>query len=39
LLEDAEKLQSVHEARVIAQIGTEGRVQLLNLLERVTRLP
>src|SRR5580698_3061251 len=25
LLEDAEKLQSVHEARVIAQIGTEGR--------------
>jgi DNA-binding MarR family transcriptional regulator len=39
LLEDAEKLQSVHEARVIAQIGTEGRVQLLSLLERVTRLP
>jgi DNA-binding MarR family transcriptional regulator len=39
LLEDAEKLQSVHEARVIAQIGTEGRVQLLSLLERVARLP
>jgi DNA-binding MarR family transcriptional regulator len=38
LLDDAEKLQSVHEARVIAQIGTEGRVQLLSLLERVTRL-
>jgi DNA-binding MarR family transcriptional regulator len=38
LLEDAAKLQSVHEARVIAQIGTEGRVQLLNLLERVARL-
>ena len=39
LLEDAEKLQSVHEARVMAQIGTEGRVQLLSLLERVARLP
>ena len=39
LLEDAIKLQSVHEARVIAQIGAEGRVQLLNLLERVARLP
>jgi DNA-binding MarR family transcriptional regulator len=39
VLEDAEKLQSVHEARVIAQIGTEGRVQLLSLLERVARLP
>lgn len=39
LLEDASKLQSVHEARVIAQIGTEGRVQLLSLLERVARLP
>jgi DNA-binding MarR family transcriptional regulator len=39
LLEDASKLQSVHEARVIAQIGTEGRAQLLRLLERVARLP
>jgi DNA-binding MarR family transcriptional regulator len=39
LLEDAVKLQSVHEARVIAQIGADGRVQLLNLLERVARLP
>jgi DNA-binding MarR family transcriptional regulator len=39
LLEDANKLQSVHEARVIAQIGADGRVQLLNLLERVARLP
>jgi DNA-binding MarR family transcriptional regulator len=39
ILEDAAKLQSLHEARVIAQIGTEGRQQLLNLLERVARLP
>lgn len=39
LLEDASKLQSVHEARVIAQIGTEGRAQLLRLLEGVARLP
>lgn len=39
LLEDAAKLQSVHEARVVAQIGIEGRVQLLSLLERVARLP
>jgi DNA-binding MarR family transcriptional regulator len=38
LLENAAKLQSVHEARVIAKIGTEGRVQLLSLLERVARL-
>ena len=39
LLGDAIKLQSVHEARVTAQIGAEGRVQLLSLLERVSRLP
>jgi DNA-binding MarR family transcriptional regulator len=39
LLENAAKLQSVHEERVIAKIGTEGRVQLLSLLERVARLP
>jgi DNA-binding MarR family transcriptional regulator len=39
VLEDAAKLQSLHEARVIAQIGTEGRLQLLNLLERVSSLP
>ena len=39
LLENATKLQSVHEERVIAKIGTEGRVQLLSLLERVARLP
>ena len=38
LLENAAKLQSVHEARVTARIGTEGRVQLLSLLERVARL-
>ena len=38
LLENAAKLQSVHEARVIAKIGNEGRVQLLSLLERVARL-
>jgi hypothetical protein len=29
----------VHEARVTAQIGIEGRLQLLNLLERVASLP
>ena len=39
LLENASKLQSVHEERVIAKIGTEGRMQLLSLLERVARLP
>ena len=37
LLENAAKLQSVHEERVIAKIGKEGRVQLLSLLERVAR--
>ncbi|HEY2146013.1 MAG TPA: MarR family winged helix-turn-helix transcriptional regulator [Steroidobacteraceae bacterium] len=39
ILEDAAKLQSLHEERVIAQIGTEGRLQLLNLLEQVASLP
>jgi DNA-binding MarR family transcriptional regulator len=39
ILEDAAKLQSLHEARVIAQIGNEGRLQLLSLLDRVARLP
>ena len=39
LLENAAKLQSVHEERVIAKIGSEGRVQLLSLLERLARLP
>jgi DNA-binding MarR family transcriptional regulator len=38
LLEAAAKLQAAHEARVIAQIGVEGRAQLLSLLERVARL-
>ena len=39
ILEDAARLQSLHEARVIAQIGSEGRLQLLSLLERVASLP
>jgi DNA-binding MarR family transcriptional regulator len=39
ILDDAAKLQSLHEARVVAQIGTEGRLQLLQLLERVASLP
>jgi DNA-binding MarR family transcriptional regulator len=38
VLEEAAKLQSTHEARVIARIGSEGRQQLLTLLERLTRL-
>jgi DNA-binding MarR family transcriptional regulator len=38
ILEDAEKLQALHEARVIAQIGTEGRQQLLSLLDQVAGL-
>ncbi|HEY2676864.1 MAG TPA: MarR family transcriptional regulator [Steroidobacteraceae bacterium] len=39
ILDVAAKLQSLHEARVMAQIGTEGRLQLLHLLERVASLP
>jgi DNA-binding MarR family transcriptional regulator len=39
LLQHASELQSVHEARVIAQIGNEGRLQLLGLLDRLSTLP
>ena len=39
LLQRAAELQSHHEKRVIAQIGTEGRLQLLSLLERLAQLP
>ncbi len=38
-LQRAVELQSVHEARVIAQIGNEGRQQLLALLDRLSALP
>jgi DNA-binding MarR family transcriptional regulator len=38
-LQHAAELQSLHEARVIEQIGSEGRLQLLNLLDRLARLP
>ncbi len=39
LLQHASELQSVHEARVTAQLGNEGRQQLLCLLERLMALP
>jgi DNA-binding MarR family transcriptional regulator len=39
LLQHAAELQSLHEARVIAQIGNEGRLQLLGLLDRLSALP
>jgi DNA-binding MarR family transcriptional regulator len=39
LLQQAAELQSLHEARVIARIGTEGRLQLLGLLDRLSTLP
>jgi len=39
LLQHAAELQSLHEARVIAQIGNEGRLQLLGLLDRLSSLP
>jgi DNA-binding MarR family transcriptional regulator len=39
LLQRAGELQSLHEARVIAQIGKEGRLQLLGLLDRLSVLP
>jgi DNA-binding MarR family transcriptional regulator len=38
VLQHAAELQSLHEARLIEQIGTEGRLQLLTLLDRLTRL-
>lgn len=39
VLQQAAELQSVHEARLVAQIGAEGRTQLLGLLDRLMRLP
>jgi DNA-binding MarR family transcriptional regulator len=39
LLQHAADLQSLHEKRVIAHIGSEGRQQLLTLLERLAELP
>jgi DNA-binding MarR family transcriptional regulator len=39
VLQHATELQSLHEARVIAQIGNEGRLQLLGLLDRLSALP
>jgi DNA-binding MarR family transcriptional regulator len=39
LLQHAAELQSLHEQRVIAHIGFEGRDQLLKLLERLAELP
>ena len=39
LLQNAAELQSLHEARVVAQIGSEGRLQLLGLLDRLSALP
>jgi DNA-binding MarR family transcriptional regulator len=39
VLQHAAELQSLHEARVIAQIGPEGRQHLLALLDRLTRMP
>ena len=38
-LQRAAELQSVHEARVPAQIGNEGRQQLLAMLDRLSALP
>jgi DNA-binding MarR family transcriptional regulator len=38
-LQRATELQSVHEAKVTAQIGDEGRMQLLVLLDRLSALP
>jgi DNA-binding MarR family transcriptional regulator len=39
LLQHAAELQSLHEQRVIAHIGFEGRNRLLTLLERLAELP
>jgi hypothetical protein len=39
LLQHAAELQSLHEQRVITQIGFEGRNQQLTLLERLAELP
>jgi DNA-binding MarR family transcriptional regulator len=38
-LQRATELQSVHEAKITAQIGNEGRMQLLVLLDRLSALP
>lgn len=34
----AEELQALHEAKVIAQIGLDGRLQLLTLLHRLAQM-
>jgi DNA-binding MarR family transcriptional regulator len=39
VLQQAAELQSVHEARLVAQIGPDGRTLLLGLLDRLIRLP
>jgi DNA-binding MarR family transcriptional regulator len=39
VLQHAVELQALHEGRLVAQIGPEGRLQLLTLLDRLTRLP
>jgi DNA-binding MarR family transcriptional regulator len=39
LLQRAAELQSLHEARVTEQLGKEGRLQLLGLLDRLSALP
>jgi DNA-binding MarR family transcriptional regulator len=39
LLQRAAEQQSRHEKRVTAHIGPEGRLQLLDLLERLAQLP
>ncbi len=39
LLQHAAELQERHEARLVAQIGNDGRRQLLGLLERLSALP
>ena len=39
MLQQAAVLQSLHEARVTALIGSEGRLQLLGLLDRLSALP
>jgi DNA-binding MarR family transcriptional regulator len=38
VLQRAAELQSLHEARVTAQIGNDGRLQLLGLLDRLSAL-
>jgi DNA-binding MarR family transcriptional regulator len=38
LLQRAAQLQSVHEARVIERLGTAGRQQLLDLLDKLSDL-